>query len=140
MERIRLRRSHLPSPPTDHPDADMDRTERRHLSSEDMKHNFAVQRAEESAFGSPREMICFCVRCKWTFQVSPDTGSILAFNNVGEPLEGREAEKRVASFAEGPCPAFAGFPEYEEAREATHGGIRERLQPLWHLLGLDRSA
>ena len=133
MERLRFRRSNLPSPPSH---ADADRIEHRRLSAEAMKHNFAIQRADESTFGSPRELICACVRCKWTFQVSPDTGSIIAFNNVGEPLEGPEADKRVATFAEGPCPAFAGFPEYEEARDAGHGGIRERLQPIWHLLGL----
>ncbi len=73
--------------------------------------------------------------------MSPDTGSIVAFNNVGQPIEGHEAEKRIATFAEGPCPAFAGFPEYEEVQETPpRHGLRERLHPLMHLLGLDRSA
>src|SRR5579862_5997472 len=98
MEHLRFRRH--PSPP---PDAEPSEP---HLTADEMKHRFALQPLNDSAFGSPREFVCHCVRCKWTFRVSPDRGSIVAFNNVGEPLEGPEAEKRIATFAEGPCPAF----------------------------------
>ena len=143
MERIRLRGSNLtpPAAQDSHTDANGHRDGRHRLSAEEMKHNFAVQPARESAFGSPRELLCSCVRCKWTFQVSPDTGSIVAFNNVGQPIEGHEADKRIATFAEGPCPAFAALPEYEELGERPRrGAIRERLHPLLHLLRLDRSA
>jgi hypothetical protein len=105
-----------------------------------MKHAFSVQPVD-IPFGSPRELLCSCVRCKWTFQVSPDTGSIIAFNNVGQPLEGSEATKRIATFAEGPCPAFADFPEYEEANEKPRPHtFRDRIHPLLHLFGLDRVA
>ena len=142
MERIRFRRSNLPSPSTarDSTRGVNDNSDHRHLSAEDMKHRFALQPVNESAFGSPREFICHCVRCKWTFQVSPDRGSIVAFNNVGEPLDGPEATKRVATFANGPCPAFADFAEYAEVREAhNHEGILKKLHPVLHILGLDRA-
>ena len=136
MERQRVRRSDLTSPPAESARDVIGGPHR--LTAPEMKHNFAVQPAREAAFGSPRELLCSCVRCKWSFQVSPDTGSIVAFNNVGQPLEGAEADKRIASFAEGPCPAFAGLPEYEELVEAPrHHGLRQRLHPLLHLLGID---
>ena len=130
MEHLRFRRH--PSPP---PDAE---PAQPHLTADEMKHSFALQPLNDSTFGSAREFVCHCVRCKWTFRVSPDRGSIVAFNNVGEPLDGPEAEKRIATFAEGPCPAFASFPEYEDAREAhQQHGI---LYPILHFLGLDHSA
>jgi len=45
--------------------------------------------------------------------------------------------KRIATFAEGPCPAFADFPEYDEVREAHKpAGILKRLHPVRHLLGI----
>jgi hypothetical protein len=133
MERVRLHSSTFPSASVDLPR----RPERRRLSLEEMKHNFSVQPVD-IPFGRPRELLCSCVRCKWTFQVSPDTGSIIAFNNVGQPLEGAEATKRIATFAEGPCPAFADFPEYQEANESPRPHtFLERLSPLLHLFGLD---
>jgi|SRR5579862_3058607 hypothetical protein len=137
MERIKLRSSTFPSAPDDL----LGRSQRRRLSSEEMKHNFSVQPADDTPFGRPRNLLCSCVRCKWTFQVSPDNGTIVAFNNVGQPLEGVEAKKRIATFATGPCPAFADFPEYEEANEkARPHSLLERIHPLLHLFGLDRVA
>jgi len=135
MEQLVLRRLHLSPPETeDRPDQE-DRE--HHLSRDEMKHSFALQPLSDAAFGSAREFLCHCVRCKWTFQVSPDRGTIVAFNNVGEPLDGAEATRRIATFAEGPCPAFAGFPEYDDARDAQqHHRI---LQPILHFLGLDHS-
>jgi len=105
-----------------------------------MKHYFALEPINKSAFGSSREFLCHCVRCKWTFRVNPDRGTIAALNDVGEPLDGVEATRRIDTFAEGPCPAFVGFPEYEDARDAQqqhHHSILERLHPILHFLGLD---
>jgi hypothetical protein len=113
------------------------------LSPTDMKHSFAVQptRGSRSKREWQGDFLCHCVRCKWTFQVNPDHGSIIAFNNVNEPLAGAEASKRVASFPEGPCPAFADFPGYQEAREAARPKpLREKLHPILHLLGLEWAA
>jgi len=137
MERIRLRSSTFPSAADEFPG----RRPRRRLSEQEMKHNFSVEPVDNIPFGSPRELLCSCVRCKWTFQVSPDTGSIIAFNNVGQPLEGAEARKRIATFAQGPCPAFADFAEYEEASEKPRPHtFRDRIHPLLHLFGFDRVA
>ena len=132
MENLKLRRLEV-SPPafTAH--------ERPQLSREEMKHNFALQPVD-TAFGSSREFLCHCVRCKWTFKVNPDRGAIVAFNNIGEPLDGVEADRRIETFAEGPCPAFAGFPEYDETREAQQNPHHGILQPILHFLGLDHPA
>jgi|HubBroStandDraft_1064217.scaffolds.fasta_scaffold197220_2 hypothetical protein len=137
MENLRLRRLHLSPPETGDQPATDQIDHGHHLTRDEMKHSFALQPLSDAAFGSAREFLCHCVRCKWTFQVSPDRGTIVAFNNVGEPLDGAEATRRIATFAEGPCPAFAGFPEYDDARDAQqHHSI---LQPILHLLGLDHS-
>ena len=138
MERIRLRRFDLLSPHANNSDSSDSHDDTHRLSATDMKHTFALQPINETAFGGAREFLCHCIRCKWTFQVNPDRGSIMAFNNVGEPLEGPEATKRIATFAEGPCPAFADFPEYDEVREAHKPeGI---LKHLLGILGLDHPA
>ena len=131
MENQKLRRPQ-PSPP-----ASDSHTYRHHLAPEEMKHSFALQLLNDGPFGSPREFLCHCVRCKWTFKVNPERGTVVAFNNVGEPLAGPEATRRIDTFAEGPCPAFAGFPEYDDARDALeHHGI---LHPILHFFGLDHS-
>jgi hypothetical protein len=139
MELIRFRRRNLTEPDPD-PKMEDGHEPEHHLSADDMKHRFALQPLNDSAFGSAREFLCHCIRCKWTFQVNPDRGSIVAFNNVGEPLEGAEATRRIATFAEGPCPAFADFSEYADAREAHRPPrLLDRLHPVLHLLGLDSS-
>ena len=137
MERMELRRFNLSSPPDRDPDPKVDEGQNSagHLSAEDMKHRFAVQPLNESTLGSRREFLCHCIRCKWTFQVSPESGWIVAFNNVAEPLAGAEATRRIATFAEGPCPAFADFPEYEEAcREHKHHAIHHAIRDKLHRL------
>lgn len=140
MERRKIPRSVLPYG-LKNPDMSGGQERTHRLSPEAMKHSFAVQQMEETHLGAAREFLCHCVRCKWTFQVSPDHGTIVAFNNVGEPLEGSEAEKRIATFASGPCPAFADFAEYDDARAPQKPrGLMHRLHPLLHLIGLDRAA
>lgn len=143
MERIRFRPFHLPSASPNHdsdPEGHGGNDRERHLSASEMKHRFALQLVKESALGNPREYLCHCIRCKWTFQVSPDRGSVVAFNNIGEPLDGPEATKRVATFADGPCPAFADFPEYEVIRKGRTEGILKKLYPVLRTLGLDNAA
>lgn len=140
MERIRFLRSILPS--TRDRAADPKPSERRgtehHVTDNGMRHMFALQPLDESAFDSASEFLCHCVRCKWTFQVSRSRASVVAINNVGEPIEGAEALKRIATLAEGPCPAFADLPGYQETIAAIrHHSIRDNLYALLHLIGLD---
>ena len=106
----------------------------------DIKHSFTVE-SIESSFGGPREFLSHCTRCKWTFRVNPDRGTIVAYSNDGEPLEEPEASKRIGTFAEGPCPAVDDSPrEWHDTEEDTysHPGFLERLQPVLHALGFHR--
>jgi hypothetical protein len=140
MERIRFRRLILPS--SSDRDSDPAISEKRaddcRLRPDQMRHLFALQSLNEADFDHARGFLCHCVRCKWTFQVSQERNSIVALNNVGEPIEGAEASKRIATLAEGPCPVFANFPYYEQARQATqHHRVRDNLRSLFHLVGLD---
>jgi hypothetical protein len=102
------------------------------------KHDFAVEQIE-SSFGGRREFISHCVRCKWTFRVNPDRGSIVAYDNNGElPLAEPEASRRIDTFAEGPCPALDDSDADAVHRSDAHVGFLERLQPVLHALGFDR--
>ena len=104
------------------------------------KHDFTVEQIE-SSFGGPREFLSRCARCKWTFHVNPDRGSIVACDSSGAPLTEPEASQRVDTFAEGPCPAIDDSPhDWEDAAEDTytHPGFLERLQPVLHALGFHR--
>jgi hypothetical protein len=106
------------------------------LSARDMKHNFAIQAIEKSNGALGGEYLCHCVRCEWTFEVNVERSTIAALDNFGEPLVGDEATKRIETFANGPCPAFSHFPEYEEARR-EHSAGRHRFHNVRHLFGLD---
>jgi len=114
--------------------------QRRRLSAEEMQHSFSMRPAQDTSAGHAGEYLCHCVRCKWTFQVNPEKGSILALDDAGLRLVGAEATKRINSFTRGLCPAYSAFPEYAEALAVTHHGIRAILHPVLRLLGLDSAA
>ncbi|HXN87428.1 MAG TPA: hypothetical protein VN867_15245, partial [Candidatus Binataceae bacterium] len=102
-----------------------------------LKHDFAVEPIE-SSFGGPREFLSYCVRCKWTFRINPDRGSIVAYDHNGAALDEPEASHRVNTFAEGPCPALDDSDTEPLPRADAHPGFLERLSPVLHALGFDR--
>jgi hypothetical protein len=71
-----------------------------------MRHNFAVWPLRTNGGGECRTEVYHCVRCGWRFAVR---GRLLAaLDEHNHALAGAEGLERIASFAEGPCPAFPG--------------------------------
>jgi hypothetical protein len=115
-------------------------TNAHQAAAHNFKHDFAVEPIE-STFGGPREFLSHCVRCKWTFRVNPDRGSIVAYDHNGAPLDEPEASHRVDTFVEGPCPALHDSDDSDAdaaPRADAHAGFLERLSPVLHALGFDR--
>ncbi len=88
-------------------EASREDTVRRALK--EMRHNFAIKALEKPGFFKPRPYLYHCIRCKWTFRVNDRRGSVSAVDKSEHPLPSGENAKRIATFAEGPCPGFSGI-------------------------------
>lgn len=77
------------------------------------EHSFAIGPVEGSD-ARERSVHYFCTRCRWSFSL---TGRrIVALDDCGRTMIGAEAERRIATFAGGPCPALAILREFENSR------------------------
>lgn len=108
----------------------------------EMRHNFAVRALEKPGLFKPQPYLYICVRCKHSFLVSERRGSIVAVDRAGQPLPEPDNSKRVATFAEGPCPGLSAMLRYA-ARDTVvlrmPSTFRKRLASiLASLFGLRR--
>jgi hypothetical protein len=73
-----------------------------------MGHIFAIRAMEKlPGLFKPRRYLYHCARCKWSFIVNDGRrGLITAVSDKFVALERDEADRRVATFATGPCPAL----------------------------------
>ncbi len=69
-----------------------------------MRHTFAIRAFEKPGLFKPRPYLYYCIRCKWTFRVNDRRGSVIAVDKAEQPVPAAENAKRIATFAEGPCP------------------------------------
>jgi hypothetical protein len=107
----------------------------RAIAAGKLKHNFAIKLLKKTGLFQPQPYLYFCVRCRFTFLVNQTRGSIVAVNPDGKPLSEPENSARIATFAEGPCPALE--PLYRE----FSSGSRRRVslaRSIAHLLNLPR--
>jgi len=89
------------------------------LSASEMRHNFAIW-ARSDPLTSCRFHIYYCVRCKWSFKVHNRRPLVAALDGNGNEIHGTEADKRLATFSVGPCPAFASLmPGPRHERKVT---------------------
>src|SRR5437870_2888927 len=74
----------------------------------DLHHTFSIWLlGRRPGFFQPQRYVYRCIRCKWAFLVNePRRGRVLALDEHDARLEGGEAERRLATFADGPCPAL----------------------------------
>ena len=82
----------------------------RHTSRrapKEMRHNFAIKALEKPGLFKPRPYLYYCIRCKWTFRVNDRRGSVIAVDKAEQPVPAAENAKRIATFAEGPCPTLS---------------------------------
>jgi len=72
------------------------------------KHVFAIKILDKlPGLFKPNRYLYYCARCKWSFVVNDGrSGVITPVDDNGNPLPHDEAQKRVATFALGPCPAL----------------------------------
>jgi hypothetical protein len=75
---------------------------------EALGHSFAVKILDKlPGYFQPRRYHFFCVRCRWSFLVNNGRrGVITAIDEDGNPIDAPEAERRIATLAQGPCPAL----------------------------------
>jgi hypothetical protein len=100
----------------------------RVCSIEDLRHNFAIKALQKPRIFKPRSYIYICVRCRYTFLVNQRRGSIVSLDRKGQPIPEPENSTRLATFAEGPCPAF-NFATQRIRRQTAELPKRKRVSP-----------
>ena len=88
----------------------------------EMRHNFAIWPSRKDAASSHQQHLYYCVRCKEVFSVDDLSGSVTPLDSHGDPIQGTEAAKRLATFSQGPCPAFS--------RIIAKPSIRSKVIPI----------
>ena len=95
------------------------------------RHNFAMWvLGKKPGFFKPQRYIYRCVRCKWAFVVNDDyRGQVRVAHENGAEIEPEEAQTRLATFHNGPCPGF----DKEAARSHHARPIRYKDHELRRL-------
>jgi hypothetical protein len=75
----------------------------------EMRHNFAIWVLKKDTDFTRQRHLYYCIRCKQAFSVDDRSRSITPLDPHGDPIQGTEAAKRLATFSQGPCPAFSGL-------------------------------
>jgi hypothetical protein len=73
----------------------------------EMRHNFAIWASRKNPASGRQQHLYYCVRCKEVFSVDYRSGSVTPLDPHGDPIQGTEAAKRLATFDQGPCPVFS---------------------------------
>ena len=70
------------------------------------RHNFATWvLGKKPGFFRPQRYVYRCVRCKWAFVVNDDyRGQVRVAHENGAEIGPEEAQHRLATFHDGPCP------------------------------------
>ena len=75
----------------------------------EMRHNFAIWALRKETDFTRQRHLYYCVRCKDAFRVDDRSGAVTPLDPHGDPIQGSEAARRLATFGDGPCPAFSGL-------------------------------
>jgi hypothetical protein len=84
-----------------------------------LRHNYAIWvMGRRPGWFKPQRYMYRCLRCKWAFMVNDDhSGSLRVAGD--EHVSSEETRRRLASFAEGPCP---GYDTTSAAAEPVYPG------------------
>ena len=93
----------------------------------EMRHNFAIWAVNKDASVKPQRHLYYCLRCKEAFSVDDHSGSVTPLDPRGRPVLGKEAVTRLATFGQGPCPAFS--------RLTWDRHLTRRVIPIWAVSG-----
>ncbi len=89
------------------------------FSPSNLRHNFVVKPLQKPGIFKPWPYIYMCLRCRYTFLVSERRGSIVALDRQGRPIPEPENSRRLATFTQGPCPAFKVAPRGSPRQTAS---------------------
>ena len=105
----------------------------RAMAAGKLRHSFAIKLLTKSGLFHPQPYLYVCVRCRFTFVVNQSRGSVVAVNRDGKPLSEPENSTRIATFAEGPCPAleplYREFSSGSRRRVSLARSIAQLLNP-----------
>jgi hypothetical protein len=76
------------------------------FTAAEMRHNFAIWPAEKDP-ASAQKLVYYCIRCKQAFTVDTRKMFVNALDASGNLLRGMAAVRTLATFSQGPCPAFS---------------------------------
>jgi hypothetical protein len=116
------------------------------FSESETRHNFAIWALEKDTVLGRRLHVYYCVRCKWAFRVDR-RALVTPLDANGAPIQGVEAEERLATFGLGPCPAFNWLLRNSHGTQkvAYSATFRARIVALfcsvrraWELLAMRR--
>jgi hypothetical protein len=100
----------------------------------EMQHSFSIVSIGDH-LNSRRQLLYYCVRCKWGFSVDGWSGMVTALGFDFTPLKGREAAQRLETFAAGPCPVFTRL--FGRSRITQRVASRESIgRWVWSWLSL----
>jgi hypothetical protein len=71
-----------------------------------VKHSFVIRTTRRRGIFKPRLHVYACLRCRYTFLVDERHSLIVAVDRKAQPIPNPENSIRVATFHDGPCPAF----------------------------------
>ena len=101
----------------------------RGFSAADLRHNFVIKALEKPGIFKRRPYVYICLRCRYTFLVNERRGSIVALDRKAKPITEPENSKRLATFAQGPCPAFEPVAQRRNRKTIELSKPRPRLPP-----------
>jgi hypothetical protein len=78
------------------------------FTATEMRHNFAIWPAKKDPT-SVQKLVYYCIGCKQAFTVDTHKMFVNAVDANGNSLTGIAAIRTLATFSQGPCPAFTGL-------------------------------
>jgi hypothetical protein len=106
-----------------------------------MRHDFAIKLLPKQSALSRQPYEYYCVRCKWGFRVNHLNQSLVALDSGGNPLNGTENQRRAATFADGPCPAFVTSTLERSHSRSRDGDTAKQIPQMTRaLVSLKRAA
>jgi hypothetical protein len=77
------------------------------IADEVLRHHFAIWVMGRPGWFKPQRYVYRCLQCKWAFIINDERrGSVrVATDNAGE-LAREDELRRIATFADGPCPGY----------------------------------
>jgi hypothetical protein len=76
------------------------------VSAVDLRHTFLVKALKRRGILQPRPYVYLCLRCRSAFPINELRGSMVAVDRKAQPIPDPENSRRLATFAQGPCPAL----------------------------------